>query len=404
MPEGRPGPPAPVRRSARVASKMQANNGGRIDKDGSPDDTVELVSAGAADAADEGEGEGKGDGEGHLRLVTYNLQCGIGADRVYNPERMASWFASLNPTPDIIALQEADRNKDMVRNTRTGVAHADDHVGLVARALGWVESNSHFVVKKHARLKSNGKWESWAARPDDRWGWGVALLSRFPIVERATIEIPEHRSFGKKHSASLACGILVEPPGLGRTWVFSAHYKADVFGAATLSLCGSAQLHSTETILEWIEERVGVSGTDNVIFCGDLNEVLASKSIQTFLTHKGNWGPFVDCAFELQRRAQPSGWFIFPAGTIPSIGWYGGILRLDYVLMSSKSRKLDVKSTYVAHVGHSDHRPVIVDFNSKRTPQATYWHRALCCSRVLACAGVTAVCFLLCLLLGGLFV
>lgn len=41
-----------------------------------------------------------------LRLVTYNVQCGIGADKQYDPQRCAQWFASLDPQPDVIALQE----------------------------------------------------------------------------------------------------------------------------------------------------------------------------------------------------------------------------------------------------------------------------------------------------------
>ena len=40
-----------------------------------------------------------------LRLVTYNLQCGIGMDRQYNIQRVAEWLASIAPPPDIVALQ-----------------------------------------------------------------------------------------------------------------------------------------------------------------------------------------------------------------------------------------------------------------------------------------------------------
>ena len=40
-----------------------------------------------------------------LRVVSYNIQAGIGADRRYDIGRICQWFAALDPKPDIVAVQ-----------------------------------------------------------------------------------------------------------------------------------------------------------------------------------------------------------------------------------------------------------------------------------------------------------
>ena len=81
-----------------------------------------------------------------LRVVSYNIQCGIGADGKYDIQRICDWFSSLIPQPDIIALQELDRNQTLRRNTSPCAIHADGTPGAAvcyeALSVDWVQINS----------------------------------------------------------------------------------------------------------------------------------------------------------------------------------------------------------------------------------------------------------------------
>ena len=86
-----------------------------------------------------------------FRLVTYNVQCGIGEDRVYDPSRIGKWLSE-QPVLDVVCCQEIELNDEGQphQSVRMGVMHNDNQPKVLADALGW-NTGRHFVVKKLMR-------------------------------------------------------------------------------------------------------------------------------------------------------------------------------------------------------------------------------------------------------------
>ena len=57
-------------------------------------------------------------------------------------------MATVEPAPDIVCLQEVERNQVKRRNVGPSPLHADDQVGMIAAALGWDVQHSAFTPKK----------------------------------------------------------------------------------------------------------------------------------------------------------------------------------------------------------------------------------------------------------------
>jgi hypothetical protein len=214
-----------------------------------------------------------------FRLISYNIQCGIGLDRVYDPNRMADYLASLAPPPDCVCLQEVDRHDSSeapTQSTRMGTAHADDHVKIVNQvclflsdqmcssillvplcspsdqSLGWPVSSGHFVVKQKMQLDSSSrKWTRHAPTSADKCGWGVAILTPHPVMATATVRIPAARICGASRPLSQALGVLILHPVFGRTWVFNIHLMADTGGLLRLDCGGSLQMQNMQALLAY---------------------------------------------------------------------------------------------------------------------------------------------------------
>ena len=231
-----------------------------------------------------------GDRAKTLRLVTYNVQCGIGADKSYDPQRAARWIAEQDP--DVVCLQEVESSNGPTRHMHMGVEHADDQPGIAAEALGWKDPEQrHFVVKQLSeRVEVDGKekWIRKAPGEDDAHGWGIAVLSHHPISTKGTVRIPEQSSPWMCRLPSQAAGCRVELPQLGATWIFSAHLMADKLGALTWDFFGSLQLENLEAILRHIEEVADPATTDSVLLAGDLNTFFGSGTTRRLLTCGGS--------------------------------------------------------------------------------------------------------------------
>ena len=88
-------------------------------------------------------------------------------------------------------------------------------------------------------------------------------------------------------------------------WV-TAHLTADPVGMVTGDrCCGSQQLAQMNTMIEFVESQCK---GDNLVICGDFNELQHALTVQLLLQSKGRWGSFIDCGFETsQSGCCPSG-------------------------------------------------------------------------------------------------
>ena len=115
-----------------------------------------------------------------MRLATFNVLHGRApADGRVDLDRFCSAVATLDA--DVLALQEVDRAQP-----RSGSV---DLTALAADAGGY--AHARFVPALHGEP---GSWRpATGADPDGSPGYGVALLSRLPVLSERTVRLPALR-------------------------------------------------------------------------------------------------------------------------------------------------------------------------------------------------------------------
>jgi endonuclease/exonuclease/phosphatase family metal-dependent hydrolase len=100
-----------------------------------------------------------------MRLMTYNIHKGVGADRRYRLDRVVAVIRA--EAPDLICLQEVDRNSRRSRH--------DDQPALLAERLAF----AHRLYQLNA--------------PHGAGGYGNLLLSRWPLREARSVSLRHRR-------------------------------------------------------------------------------------------------------------------------------------------------------------------------------------------------------------------
>lgn len=140
-----------------------------------------------------------------MRIVTYNIQYGVGLDGRYDPERIADAVRGA----DLIALQEATRN-----NPQNGGA---DLVAAIRDLLPdyFAVFGSPFSADIGSRVESG-------RAVDARFEFGNMVLSKAPIIMSRTLALPRRRSYERLNFQRCAVEALVETP-LGPVRFYSVH-------------------------------------------------------------------------------------------------------------------------------------------------------------------------------------
>jgi endonuclease/exonuclease/phosphatase family metal-dependent hydrolase len=169
-----------------------------------------------------------------LRVVTYNIRHGRGADGVVDLQRTAGVLRAL--TPDIVGLQEVD---DLVE--RSGRVPQAAHVG---RSLGMHHAFGRFM--------------------DYQGGlYGLAVLSRHPILDARSIRLPD----GNEPRVALAVDIRL--PGGRSITVVNVHFdwvRDDAFRFA-----------QADTLAGYLDRL-----TTPYVLLGDFNDVPGSRTLALF--------------------------------------------------------------------------------------------------------------------------
>jgi endonuclease/exonuclease/phosphatase family metal-dependent hydrolase len=222
--------------------------------------------------------------------VTFNIQHGAeGLVRVAHLLRELA--------PDVVFLQEVDRGC-----RRSG---GTDQALMLANALG-----AHFAFGQ--------------AFPFDEGAYGLALLSRQPMTNVRSYELPHEgppQDDGRGEPRILLC--------------------ADV---GALTICNThLGLGPAERIAQ-VERLRHVLSPEPlpVVLGGDFNEHRASQAVQSTLT-------WLHDTFDEARGEEHS--------TAPGDRPHG---RIDYIFRSEHAP--NAMRAFIGPAGYSDHRPVIVDF------------------------------------------
>ena len=140
-----------------------------------------------------------------MRLVSYNIQYGVGLDGKFNPERIARNLEGA----DIIALQEVTRG-----SPANGGA---DLVEIFANHF----PEYHYVYGPACDLHGSSALIK-GRRVDKRHQIGNMILSRWPILTNRLLLLPRTRTFEKLNIQRGATEAVIETPA-GALRVYSVH-------------------------------------------------------------------------------------------------------------------------------------------------------------------------------------
>lgn len=249
-----------------------------------------------------------------LRVMAYNIQAGAGADHVFDLERQAEAIES--ERPDLVGLEEVDVDWA----TRSDYT---DEAAWFARRL-----NMHVFFAPIYDLPPDR-----TGAPDRRFG--VALLSRFPIVRARNLEITRLSTQVPNPVPAPAPGfpeVLVIAHGVP-LWVYVTHldYRADP-GVRT------TQVADMDAIMDRRDGRK--------ILIGDFNAQPDDAELAPL------WTRLTDALTVVGQRTTPT----FPSDAPTA--------RIDYVTYSPGIRAV---AAHVPDTLASDHRPVVTDLRARRS-------------------------------------
>jgi endonuclease/exonuclease/phosphatase family metal-dependent hydrolase len=244
-----------------------------------------------------------------LRVLQWNLHHSVGTDGVYNPDRIATWAAKMNP--DVVMFNE------------------------IEKYTYWGNQDQPELYKALLQQKTGRTWYYVFAQEFGQWssnGKGNLILSRFPINAADRYEL------SRNYDRSIAMAAIT----VGGIPVTLINTHLDPYDAAL-------RLAQASEVTWW-----SGSQPENRILTGDMNAWPDQTSIahinQSYYdswTVAANQGTAV--AFSGNTGQTKSG-------------------RIDYIFYSKGSRNLSVKSSQVYDtrdangVMPSDHRPVVTTF------------------------------------------
>ncbi len=237
-----------------------------------------------------------------LRVVSYNIRAGLGG-----LDRLADDLRTLGP--DLVALQEVEQ----------GIARSrsQDQAGHLGRAL---EFHSAFA----------------GSFPVDGGEHGIAVLSRYPILEEETLRLP--RGGGKWPRVALK--VRVDAPGGPVTFV--CVHLARPWGWPLSNV--RARLGQIDALRAWLADV-----EDPLIVAGDFNSLPVSPEA---------WS--MSRGLETAWRPWRDGWAAsFP---LESIGWPAGAIQIDHVFHDDH---WTTRGLWAGTLSASDHRPILADLIRK---------------------------------------
>ncbi|NNK49168.1 MAG: hypothetical protein HKP01_09880 [Gemmatimonadetes bacterium] len=232
-----------------------------------------------------------------VRILAYNVKHGLGMDGQVALERIASVIREL--APDVVTLQEIDSV-----TTRTGL---EDQATRLGELTGMRAIFGGFMDYGGGR-------------------YGMALLSRYPIVEWDNHRLPD----GAEPRSALAARIELLRPGYGEApqlVVVGVHLYANA----------AERLAQAERLVELFAGE-----TAPVVLAGDFNSIPDSKVLR-LLEDQGGW--------RVPAKTGPA--FTFPS-VVPD-------REIDFIMFRPAGRFAVREHRVVPEAEASDHRPVLLE-------------------------------------------
>lgn len=289
----------------------------------------------------------------HMKLVSFNIQYGNGADATYDLSRTIAVLRDQDA--DIIFLQEVERHWQR--------DNFDDQSSLIAEAFPEYFSNfsPHYDMDA-SHFDSDGK------KIERRRQHGTMILSRVPLISLRTFPLPVTKVFAPQHSVQR---------GLQEALICWQGRYIRIYNTHLSHLCSEFRIPQIKFILKTINTaaKTGMAWTgghpsdaswlsggeppvpEDVILCGDLN--LTPTSLEYDLL----CGPLspVYGRITTQENLLDS-WVL--AGhdetsgvSCPSFG------RIDYCFLSPSMAGTVINCEIDEHNKASDHYPLIVEFD-----------------------------------------
>ncbi|WP_432092187.1 endonuclease/exonuclease/phosphatase family protein [Streptomyces sp. bgisy100] len=254
-----------------------------------------------------------------LRVATYNIAAGTGADHVFDPGRTARALRALRA--DVIGLQEVDVHWGARSQGRDLAAELADALGM--RVF-------------FAPLYSLDPAQAGGPRRE----FGVAVLSRLPVLSTANHSIT-------RLSTQDPHPVPAPAPGFGEAVVrvggVPVHIHVTHLDYRADPAVRRAQTGDMLRIMA--EDCDGRGRCPRQVLVGDFNAEAAAPELAPL------WGRLTDAV---------------PAGARPTYPAGAPVRRIDYVTVSDG---IGVRGAAVAGTLASDHRPVVADLAVRREPQ-----------------------------------
>lgn len=283
-----------------------------------------------------------------MKLVSYNIQYGLGRDGRYDLKRIADEIRDA----DIIALQEVERfwqRSGMVDEPQVLADHLPDH---------------HWVFR--ANLDMDASYRQDGRLVMRRRQFGTMVMARWPILTVRNFPLPK---FGTMTQHSIQQGILetVIDPGDGPLRVYSVHLS---------HLCAQTRLPQVDAILDLIARAPSEGGAwcgghpdpsagwtegeippmpDDVVLMGDMNFAPDSAEYERMVGPRaGQYGRLVN------RAGLADAWVLGGNAEDEGVTYPGGE-RIDHCFVSARMAHRVARAWVDTDAEGSDHWPVWVD-------------------------------------------
>ncbi|MFF3767294.1 endonuclease/exonuclease/phosphatase family protein [Streptomyces sp. NPDC001922] len=256
--------------------------------------------------------------EAPLRVATYNIAAGAGADHVFDPGRTARALRALRA--DVIGLQEVDVHWGARSQGRDLAAELADALGM--RVF-------------FAPLYSLGPAQAGGPRRE----FGVAVLSRLPVLSTGNHAIT-------RLSTQDPHPVPAPAPGFGEAVVRVRGVPVHVY-VTHLDYRADPAVRRAQTgdmLRIMAEDCDGGGRCPRQVLVGDFNAEAAAPELAPL------WRRLTDAV---------------PAGARPTYPAGAPVRRIDYVTVSDG---IGVRGAAVAGTIASDHRPVVADLVVRREP------------------------------------
>jgi endonuclease/exonuclease/phosphatase family metal-dependent hydrolase len=280
-----------------------------------------------------------------IRIVTWNIQCGLGADGVRDLDRIASTIRALADA-DVICLQEVARHDPELDDG----AGADQVAALKARFF-------QHEVFFGAALDRAG------STPSHRRQFGNMILSRLPVLDVATYPLPRPAEPGVKHMRRVAIEAVIAARS-GPLRVTTAHLEFFAGGQRAAQAEALRALHAEACAnVAQPPEQVHsgtyrfVSRPVEAVLCGDFNFESGGPEYARITAPFSDGTPVLRDAWRVRHGERP---YDPTCGIYDHAQWPAGPHTRDFFFVSEPiaARVQDV--VVDTKTNASDHQPLLL--------------------------------------------